>query len=338
MGSALGPLFANIFMGHLENNLSREIDSLCLVYHRFVDDTFALLNSKDDGKTLLDHFNSFHPNIQFTFECENQAMLPFLDVAVHRNLEGKLSTCVFRKSTFSGVYMNFHSFVPMTYKRGLVRSLFMRAFRICSPEFLDDELITIRAILKSNGYPEYFIERYKVTSFDNTSVATVERKAVFISLPFYGDRSSFFIKKSINDLLGKFAPATRPVIIFKTKRIPVASPKDRLSVAPTSLIYSFRCGCGSTYIGRTSRPLTVRAREHIPKWFMDGRSGISRSAITEHLLSCSSIPDKPLDQFQILCRASTDRILRILEALFIKRDCPDLCKQKEHVMNLRLPW
>jgi len=252
---------------------------------------------------------------------------------------GKLCTTVYRKPTFSGIYMSFHSFVPVAYKRGLVRSLFNRALRICSAEFLDQELNTVRRLLKANAYPEHFIDRYKVTSISNVSVATAEKKAIFISLPFYGDKSSFSVRKSINDLLGTYAPATKPVVIFKTKRIPVASPKDRLLVAATSsVIYSFHCGCGSTYVGRTSRPLHVRSREHIPKWFCDGRSGISRSAITEHLLSCSSIPDDPMSKFQVVCQAYNNRILRILEALYIKRDCPDLCKQKDHVINLRLPW
>ena len=53
---------------------------------------------------------------------------------------------------------------------------------------------------------------------------------------------------------------------------------------------------------------------------------------------CDHVPNDPTINFTILCKAYDDRILRILEALFIKRDCPILCKQKEHVINLRLPW
>jgi len=339
MGSALGPLFANIFMGNLESSLSSHIDSLCHVYYRYVDDTFALVRSREAGESLLDIFNSFHPHINFTYECEEQGRLPFLDVSIQRMPDGKLCTTVHRKPTFSGVYMSFHSFVPIAYKRGLVRSLFIRALRICSDEMLDQEFNTIRAILKSNAYPEHFIDQYKVTEINNVSVATAERKAVYVNLPFYGDKSSLFIRKSIDELLAKFAPAAKPIIIFKTNCIPVASPKDRLPVAATSsVIYSFRCGCGSTYIGRTSRPLTVRAREHIPRWFLNGHLGISRSAITEHVLSCCSVPNDPISKFEIVCHAYNDRILRILEALFIRRDNPNLCKQKDHVINLRLPW
>ena len=73
--------------------------------------------------------NTKHPNIHFTFEKEDQSSFSFLDIKIIRNTEKKhFETSVYRKSTFSGVFTNFKSFIPRTYK---IVVLF-RCFSICS--------------------------------------------------------------------------------------------------------------------------------------------------------------------------------------------------------------
>lgn len=191
-----------------------------------------------------------------------------------------------------------------------------------------------------NSYPEAFIEKHKVVALESKSpTLTVDKKQIFLTVPFYGDASALSLKKKLNDIFGRFVPAAQPVILYKTCKIPVASPKDRLLVPLTSpTIYAFNCSCGAAYIGRTSRSLAIRSREHVPKWLLEGRRGVSRSAITEHLQTCNFDPSSVFNNFRIICRCRHDRLMRILEALFIKRDCPILCRQKEHVANLCLPW
>ena len=66
-----------------------------------------------------------HPNINFSLEKENEDRLSFLDVNVFRE-KGKFVTNVYRKKTFSGVYTSFGSFIPETYKTGLIKSLLFR--------------------------------------------------------------------------------------------------------------------------------------------------------------------------------------------------------------------
>ena len=82
----------------------------------------------------------------------------------------------------------------------------------------------------------------------------------------------------------------------------------------------------------------MRSREHVPKWLREGRRGTCQSAISEHLLECSWDRTDLLTRFKVIARCRHDRLMRILEALFIKRDQPILCRQKTHVMDLRLPW
>ena len=341
MGSPLGCLFANVFMGHIEKTIRDSIKSHCALYLRYVDDTFALVNDENRAYELLRILSDAHPSLSFTCELEHNRFLPFLDVGVHRQSNDIFSTVLYRKPTFNGVYLNFNSFAPLSFKKALVRTLFTRACRICSPEHLQGEFDFLRHVLKINSYPEYFINRHKVTSYTpNDSVPTAEKKSLYLRLPFYGDGPTSRLRRALNAATSRTYFAARPVIIFDTTKLPVASPKDRLPTASMSpVIYSFRCGCRTaSYIGRTSRTLAVRAREHIPKWLEVGRHGRCHSSICEHLLVCDSCPPAPRDRFTVVAQGRHSRHLRIMEALFIKRDQPSLCKQKEHVMDLGLPW
>ena len=168
---------------------------------------------------------------------------------------------------------------------------------------------------------------------------TGEKKPIFLRVPFYGDKQAASLRHSVNRLICQRFPAALPRVLFSTAKIPKRSPKDRLPEGSSScVIYQFRCGCGSAYIGRTSRRLAVRSKEHIPKWLLQGQVRQPRSAITSHLLECDC--DRPAlrDRFSVVSRARSDRLLRILEALFIKRFKPNLCTQKDHVLDLLLPW
>ena len=69
--------------------------------------------------------------MSFFFEKEKNGKLSFLDVEVSRE-KGKFVTTVYRKPTFSGVYINFESFLSTVYKYGMVYTVAYRCFEICS--------------------------------------------------------------------------------------------------------------------------------------------------------------------------------------------------------------
>ena len=72
----------------------------------------------------------------------------------------KFVTSVFRKETFSGVYTNFISFIPLEYKFGLVHTLLNRCFNLSSDFFkFHHEVDKLRKILSKNAYPQKFIEK-----------------------------------------------------------------------------------------------------------------------------------------------------------------------------------
>jgi hypothetical protein len=56
---------------------------------------------------LLQHLNYIEPSIQFTVEREINGHLAFLDLNVHRTVERKLETDVYRKPTHTDKYLSY---------------------------------------------------------------------------------------------------------------------------------------------------------------------------------------------------------------------------------------
>ena len=86
MGSPLGPVIANIFMVELGSVLVPKLNDHVKKWKRFVDETFVYVKC-GSIEYVLSILNSFHDNIKFTYEQENNNRLPFLDVLFIRNHE-----------------------------------------------------------------------------------------------------------------------------------------------------------------------------------------------------------------------------------------------------------
>ena len=130
MGSPLGPTLANLFMGvHEKVWIEKYTQKGPSYYKRYVDDIFAVFDCKDEALQFFEYLNTRHPNITFSIECENNRTLPFLDVNISCKSDS-LVTSVYHKTTYTGLLMNFFSFVPHCYKNGLIRTLVDRTFKI----------------------------------------------------------------------------------------------------------------------------------------------------------------------------------------------------------------
>ena len=70
----------------------------------------------DHVKKFVDYMNAKHSSIRFIFEKEDLNSFSFLDIKVIRDTGKKafIETLVYRKRTFSGVFTNCKSFIPMT--------------------------------------------------------------------------------------------------------------------------------------------------------------------------------------------------------------------------------
>ena len=78
-----------------------------------------MFDKKDHVNKFLKYMNIRHRNIKFTFEEDQNNKISFLDISVTR-VGNELQTSLFRKKTFSGVYLNFNIHLPNTYKKCLI--------------------------------------------------------------------------------------------------------------------------------------------------------------------------------------------------------------------------
>ena len=90
MGSPLGPILAGIIMVELENSIVPKLNSHLQFWKRYVDDTLTIVKEGSINH-VLQQLNSFHPNIQFTFEIESSGRIPFLDILIIRK-KSKIET------------------------------------------------------------------------------------------------------------------------------------------------------------------------------------------------------------------------------------------------------
>ena len=262
MGSPLGPVLANIFLGYCESLI--EDDMWPDMYCRFVDDTFSLFCGRSNALEFLHCLNSLHPALRFTMEEEVENRLPFMDVLVLKEKSG-FSTDIYRKPTFTGTYTRWDSYCPTGQKISLIHSLTQRAKKICSSKHLANEVDRLKAIFEKNGYPAPIVERVVKRALDQESSIEKEKQVrVYIRLPWLGG-ASLALKKRICRTTTNAIPLCLPTCVFTSRKMFSTSKKDVLSAEDLScVVYLFSCACGHSYVGRTTQRLGERVRQHVP--------------------------------------------------------------------------
>ncbi|VDP57339.1 unnamed protein product [Schistosoma curassoni] len=96
----------------------------------------------------------------------------------------------------------------MSYKKGILRTLFDRARKIYSKECLDDEITLITNVLPENAYPLKFIQKYAKTN-PQTKYDGVEKRTCFLHLRFKGDEIAGLINHRLNSALKVAYPAAK---------------------------------------------------------------------------------------------------------------------------------
>ena len=325
MGSPLAPALADIFLNSLLLDRFNKDTNDIIYFTRYVDDILAILKDSSVVYPFLRFLNSLHPNIRFTVEEEVHDSLPFLDILITRN-PSSISTAVYRKSTHSGVYTHYSSFVPFKFKRQLITNLVDRAYQLCSNwEILHRELENLRVTFMNNGYQRDFIysliSKYVNKIYDPyIKPEGPKKKEIFIRLPYLGDAS----KKIENTLNGLFAHINYKFFYSYSRLTNKLRFKER-SPLKSNTIYLLKCkSCNASYIGETCRNLQTRMSEHdMSSKYRDKNSHVYKhsSLNAGHIFNI----DKP----DILKFEQDYQRRKILEALYIQQHKPSLNVQKE---------
>ena len=117
MGSPLGPILADIFTVELKNNIAPVLQEYLSFWKQYADDTicFVKIGTINYITKIL---NNFDPNIKFSYEVEKDCRLLFLDVVLIKK-RNNIITTIDCKATTNDIYLNWKSFAPTTWKRGI---------------------------------------------------------------------------------------------------------------------------------------------------------------------------------------------------------------------------
>ena len=296
MGSLLGPSLANAFLCFHEQIWLNDCpaDFKPVYYRRYVDDIFALIHSLNHLEKFANYLNSKHNNIKFIYEKESNNSQSFLNFLISRSENG-FKRSVYHKPSFNGVYSTFNSFIYDQYKIGLIFTFLFRTFSIVSDfSRFHMEVSHLKEILRKNVFSiklvDNCIKTFLNKTFLHTTVAlTVEKKELFIALPYLGNLS-LAIRTHLQNRINKNLPFCKIKVIFE-------------SMAPLSKFFCFKDKvpfnfskfsfgrCNATYYGETCQHLNIRVSEH------SGVSPLTRkdlkakttTAIKDHMLICNHL-------------------------------------------------
>ena len=295
MGSSLSPVMANIYMEMFETYLMQDMIPDYMkpsLWYRFVDDVFACFEDMSLFATFLEHLNSIRPTIQFTFELSRRERvieglpdlptdivesLPFLELEVMRKSNGKLVFRIYRKPCHAGNYLHAFSYQPLSQKTSVIRSLFLRAYRYCEEQYLQEELQTVQQGFLQLGYTEEFIRKCNLSAHkgrmnelkkenlqslqelpfaENTTVpAEKQEPLATITLPYHP--CMLKLRPRLSEMGIRLTFSSNSAIGRQLRR------KNTTRVQPRGSVYVVNCsGCDDVYVGQTGKPIEERMGEH----------------------------------------------------------------------------
>ena len=161
MGKSWAPAYANIYMAEWERDLTKATTHLPQphIWKRFIDDIFGTYGGTETQlDEYLDIANPLDPNIRITTQRSKES-LPFLDLTISTH-EGTLSTKLYRKPIDTFQYIRNDSGHPITTKRAVVHSQYLRVLRNCTLEVDKAKQCTeVTEAFVRRGYSAGFLKR-----------------------------------------------------------------------------------------------------------------------------------------------------------------------------------
>ena len=165
MGTKMAVAFANIFMAKIEKGIIGKSKIKPLVWKRYIDDVFCLLDTNEDNiKEFVKMANHYHDTIKFTAEISDSE-IAFLDTKVYKgerfNRDSTLDVQTRYKQTETFQYTNFYSCHPPGVKKGFIKGEALRLLRTnSSHSMFNKNMQSFKTRLKNRGYPNEYLEKH----------------------------------------------------------------------------------------------------------------------------------------------------------------------------------
>ena len=173
--------------------------------------------------------------------------------------------------------------------------MFLRALRICSPEFIDEEFDNIFRISERLKYPRYFIEsslqKARKTFYSVTTREPFNHNNLLV-LPYNENMKNVprFCQKFDINVVFKFSNTLRNMLI-----------KNSPSLC-NGCVYEIPCkDCNCKYIGQTGKGLATRIKQH--KYSI--RSGQMSNALFLHRNNDNHVIDWDSSKVLVNCNNVT---------------------------------
>ena len=154
-------------------------------------------------------------------------------------------------------YIHYFSNHHISVKRSIFSCMFLRAFRICDPEYIDNEIKRIFDIGKQLCYPEHFIinchDKTKSKYFSN-SVRQTNIFSNILTIPY---------RQELRPLVSLLRPLKINVIFKYVDKVRNVLIKNSPMIERNVGVYSIPCKvCNLEYIGQSGKLLSERIKQH----------------------------------------------------------------------------
>ena len=269
--------------GAINAALARSVQPL--TFKRYVDDSHARFQNADCADQFLTILNAQDPKIQYTIEREDdEKKLAFLDLHICNDGSGQYDFNVYRKEAITNVQIKPQSCINPRTAQGVFKGFLARAYRLCSPTHLNEEIQFLIDVFVENGHSRKHLEEvaksYRppdeqpTTQEENTSKTSVVK---IPWIPRLGPKLRAAYKKYGIKTVFTSGPNLNTILCTNKCKLPINSQPG---------VYKLDCSCGSAYVGETKKHIATRAAEHQRDIF---NGNWAPSGATQHAKTCNGV-------------------------------------------------
>ena len=159
--------------------------------------------------------------MKFTIDTFENSVPHFLDTEICPNGLG-----TYHKHTQTGQYVHITSYTLWRWKTSWIRSLVIRAKKICSANYFNNEIQLIKRYAARNGYPQNivnYIIKHTLRNNDNNNVFNDneidDAVRIYIKIKYSGETADKLTKQCMKKLYKCFKKGKRVKLFYNMKQL-----------------------------------------------------------------------------------------------------------------------